>query len=575
MLKIFCKSLLVSSAVVGVALTLSVANKAQAETATQDQNSTINQLDNYSNEGQVNSQDQITSVNELRDVAPTDWAYEALRSLVERYGCIVGYPDRTFRGNQALSRWEFAAGLNACLNTLERLIQENSVSKEDIEKLRRLAQEFQSELAALGAKVDNLEGRVSFLENHQFSTTTKLNGEVIFSIAGASQANNQVVFQDRVRLLFDTTFTGSDVLHTRLAAGNFANFNSNINVPGAGFSTTTVSPTTTLASAVGGGGGNSVSVDWLAYQAPIRLSKDMQLDTYIAAVNGAWYDFVPTINPYFQDYDGGGGSISAFSQENPIYRIGGGAGAGVSFKLGFLDSVIGPSSISLGYLAGPGANQPNQGSGLTNGSYGLLGQINANLFNVVNLGLTYVNGYADQGVPIFGMGGGGFGSALVGTQLANGELSLGNTNIDSRKVTNNYGIEAAVSPWKGISLSAFGTYTQVNFVGNPAAGTGYSGRGQVWTYGAGLAFADLGKEGSILGIFGGVQPYFGNVNVAGGPGTLQGYTTAAPYQIEAFYKYPVTDNISITPGVIWLNNPTQTLNSGNQWIGVLRGTFKF
>jgi len=62
---------------------------------------------------------QITSVSELRDVAPTDWAYEVLRSLIERYGCIVGYPDRTFRGNQPLSRWEFAAGLNAYLNTLE------------------------------------------------------------------------------------------------------------------------------------------------------------------------------------------------------------------------------------------------------------------------------------------------------------------------------------------------------------------------------------------------------------------------------------------------------------------------
>ncbi len=32
---------------------------------------------------------QVTAVSELRDVEPTAWAYEALRSLVERYGCIV------------------------------------------------------------------------------------------------------------------------------------------------------------------------------------------------------------------------------------------------------------------------------------------------------------------------------------------------------------------------------------------------------------------------------------------------------------------------------------------------------
>ena len=68
---------------------------------------------------------QINSVDQLRDVQPNVWAYEALKSLVERYGCIVGYPDATFRGDRALSRWEFAAGLNACLNTMEKLLQEN------------------------------------------------------------------------------------------------------------------------------------------------------------------------------------------------------------------------------------------------------------------------------------------------------------------------------------------------------------------------------------------------------------------------------------------------------------------
>lgn len=34
-------------------------------------------------------------VNQLTDIAPTDWAYEALRSLVDRYGCISGFPDQT------------------------------------------------------------------------------------------------------------------------------------------------------------------------------------------------------------------------------------------------------------------------------------------------------------------------------------------------------------------------------------------------------------------------------------------------------------------------------------------------
>ncbi|MFN5978733.1 MAG: iron uptake porin, partial [Pseudanabaena sp.] len=64
----------------------------------------------------------VTSVSQLSDVKPTDWAFTALQSLVERYGCIAGYPDRTFRGKQATSRYEFAAGLNACLDKINEII---------------------------------------------------------------------------------------------------------------------------------------------------------------------------------------------------------------------------------------------------------------------------------------------------------------------------------------------------------------------------------------------------------------------------------------------------------------------
>jgi hypothetical protein len=70
----------------------------------------LDQINRYSREGNSNTIDQVTNVTQLSDVRPTDWAYEALRSLVERYGCIAGYPDRTFRGNRALTRFEFAAG---------------------------------------------------------------------------------------------------------------------------------------------------------------------------------------------------------------------------------------------------------------------------------------------------------------------------------------------------------------------------------------------------------------------------------------------------------------------------------
>jgi hypothetical protein len=82
---------------------------------------------------------QVTSVSQLSDVKPTDWAFQALQSVVERYGCLVGYPDRTYRGNRALTRYEFAVGLNACLDRVNELIATSTaeiVKKEDLATLQ-------------------------------------------------------------------------------------------------------------------------------------------------------------------------------------------------------------------------------------------------------------------------------------------------------------------------------------------------------------------------------------------------------------------------------------------------------
>ena len=85
------------------------------------------------------SADQVTSVTQFSDVYPTDWAYQALANLVEQYGCVAGYPNGTFRGNRAMTRYEAAALLNACLDRITEVTDE----------LRRLLKEFETELAIL------------------------------------------------------------------------------------------------------------------------------------------------------------------------------------------------------------------------------------------------------------------------------------------------------------------------------------------------------------------------------------------------------------------------------------------
>jgi hypothetical protein len=115
-----------------------------------------------------------------------------------------------------------------------------------------------------------------------------------------------------------------------------------------------------------------------------------------------------------------------------------------------------------------------------------------------------------------------------------------------------------------LNLSAYGSYTNVHVIG--------AGNGDIWTYGGGIALPDLGKEGNVLGLFAGVQPYLTGYNNAGNNLIIP---RTNPVQVEMFYKYQVTDNLSITPGVIWLSKPEQTTNAKDAFIGTVRGTFTF
>ena len=542
-----------------------------AATPAQTSVNALDQINRYSNEGKANgSIAQVTSVSQLSDVQPTDWAFQALQSLVERYGCIAGYPDGTYRGNRAMTRYEFAAGLNACLDRVNELIAAATadlVTREDLATLQRLQEEFAAELATLRGRVDAVEAVTAELEANQFSTTTKLVGEVIAAVTDTfgEDVEDNTVFQDRVRLDFQTSFGGSDVLHTRLSTGNAQLFsfnplsggNFNPNAAGAfgtfeGTQTFNVSPDTS----------NDVFVDWIAYDFPLFGNAR----GYLAATGGIHSDYAATTNPYFEDYDGGRGALSTFAQENPIYRIGGGAGAAVNLAFGG-GGIFRPSSLTLGYLA-DNANNPGENFGIGNGDYAALAQLNFNISDRFGIGATYVHGYHNVGDGIFDIGGSLNSSnqavgPIVGTAFANNPSLL--TGIQTPLVTNSYGIEAAFRLSDKISISAFGTYTDTILIG--------LGGAETWTYGAGVAFPDLGKEGNLLGLFAGVEPTLTGLDAPGVGGNS--FDNDSALHIEGFYKYQLTDNISITPGVIWLTAPGQNSDNNDVVIGTLRTTFNF
>jgi TolA-binding protein len=517
------------------------------------------QVNRYSNENNT-SINQVTSVSQFSDVQPTDWAFQALQSLVERYGCIAGYPNGTYRGNRALSRYEFAAGLNACLDRVNELIATataDMVTKQDLATLQRLQEEFSAELATLRGRVDALEGRTAELEANQFSTTTKLKGEAIFAVTDTFGSEtgkaNRAVFQDRVRLGLETSFTGRDILTTRLAAGNATGFSlqdktgNPINAGGVGKQTFEVGATSPA---------NSVKIDKLTYEAPLGPAR-----VYLSASGGQHSDYAAVNNPYFFDKtDGGKGALSTFASENPIYRIGGGSGIALNVPFGKPgSSFLKPSSITLGYLASnnsvSNAANPAPSNGLFDGNYAALGQLNFNVGNRVALAATYVHGYQKAGSSLFDSGFDG--GALVGTAQAN---SLGINSVtgqSSASSSNSYGISAAIKPSDKLSLSGFVSYHDVT-------GFGANDDKEAWSYGAGLALPDFGKKGNVLGIFGGAQPY-----------SLGATGRETPYQVEGFYKYRVSENVSVTPGVIWMTSPGQNNTSNDAFVGTLRTTFSF
>lgn len=560
--KILWNTLLFSPVFVGVTYIVSgsaIATETTPETLAEGRREKANVLEKirrYSN----NDIGQVNSASQLRDVSPSDWAYEALRNLVERYGCIEGYPNGTFRGNRAITRYEFAAGLNACLQEIEGLIaasadeeegKQQQVAPEDLETLERLVQEFQAELATLGTQVDNLEERASVLEENQFSTTTQLSGEVVFGL-GSVLAGEDVdegeeldevpVLGHRTRLELETSFTGEDLLFTRLSAGNFPQFGG-----------VTGTPQGEIAFAEGQvtfaqGEGNDIGLEVLLYSFPITDSSEV----WLLANGGAADDFADTVN--FLDGDGGSGAVSVFGTRNSIYYGVGDTGIALRNELG--DNL----ELSLGYVTSE-ANEPSPGNGLFNGPYSALAQLVFTPSDSFNLGLTYVHSYSQQDT--------GTGSDLSNFRsFTDEQFGVGAVPTSS----NSYGVELSWQLSDHFVLGGWASYRNATTL-STLGGTIERGNLDIWNWAVTLAFPDLGKEGSLGGIVVGMEPRVtdSSINLP----NLRDEDEDSSLHLEAFYEYHFTDNIAVTPGVIWVRDPNHDNDNDDLVIGVVRTTFTF
>lgn len=507
----------------------------------------LDQVMQYSSEGSGDTLSQVTSITQLSDVQPTDWAFQALQSLVERYGCIAGYPDGTYRGQRAMTRFEFAAGMNACLDRISELIAASTAdlaTKEDLATLQRLQEEFAAELAALRGRVDGLEARVSELEANQFSTTTKLSGETIFAAAvpftdGTFDGDDedvldgdQVIAGYRVRLNFDTSFTGEDLLRARLQARAFGDFDS-------------FRDNTSWQWGSGGSGSNDIVLDDLLYTFPVGPAQII-----VGANSIGDSDFVATtVSPF--DSSAQGSLTNALGTPPQYNFIPGGTGIGAIIGLG--DNF----SLDFGYASGE-ATDPTPGSGLFNGNYGLIAQLSF-LSDFVDAALMYSNSYDSDGF-----------TSLNGYNL--GSFNDDAPVADSSQVANIYG--GQINFKLGfVEIGGGAMYMPVRITSGDVRGD-Y----QVWSYHGTLAFPDLGGDGNLLGFVAGVPPRVAGMDSSlfGELGTAVRTTRQdAAFLIEAFYRFRLNDNISLTPGLVYINDPGNDNRRDDTFVGALRTTFTF
>lgn len=508
-----------------------------------------------------NSLGQINNVFQLRDVAPSDWAFDALRNLVERYNCLVGYPDGTFRGDRPLSRYEFAAGLNACMEQISRMLvkQPNSIDPESLQRLDRLIQAFGDELNNLNAQVGDLEGRVTELEDHQFSTTTKLFGQTVVGIQGRNDYDYSY-FRDRLsnedteinlitntQLSLFTQFSPRSILLTGINAGEGSNTPSNRIVQpfiDFGYESDT---------------DNDIVLSDLTY-------RHLVTDKLAMIVGVAGISPTNVFRGSNRVQSAGSGPISRFAQRNPVINLGGGgSGLGLDWQIN--------SRMSLQALyATNAASNPNFG-GIFGGDLGSTTfgtQLVTSPTDSLDINLQYLNAYSPWGTLFGNQRPTGVGDDQVVIQNADGLAPIN---------TNAFGLSMDWRVSRKLNLGGWVGYTKSNY---------QLADGEVETFNwmTYITLPDLGGDGNLAGIFVGQPPKItsstlpngfnipslvSNGDLTAGEGGQPGTAT----HLEAFYRFNLTDNISLTPGFIVVFDPLHNSDNDTITIGALRTTLSF
>ena len=507
-------------------------------------NQTLAQIEQYNLQNQQDvALEPLTRVSDLRDVKPTDWAYDALKKLVNRFRCFAGYEDNTFKGDRNITRYELATALNICLQKIETIAIEKLpeyFTEEAFVELEKLTKEFEQELIAVQTKTDNLEAKIAFLEEHNFSPTTILRGEIVFQMASAfgdkkavptgekptEDLDSVVTFGARTRLNFETSFTGRDLLRTRLEGSNLSGYG--VGVTGTQMTFLGVSSNTD----------NRVRIGQIFYRFPLGDKGQ----AYIAGARQSSSAFIPLLNR--------SNSISLFGFNNPLYDLGFGAGGGIYYQF---SDLIGAGAT---YYAGSPDN-PEPGKGFFNGDFAALAQVTLTPSDEFGISFTYAHFFTP--VPRLTTNLTGFTGSIFA------QLPFG---LETATASDNFNISLSYQVSDRISLGGWVGYITTTAKSTPAdrdfgsdtvflLGGSEGAKANIWTAALTASYNDLGKLGSKLSFILGLPPKLTNNDV---PDREDRDTSL---HLELSYNYPLTEKISLTPGVLTITSPEH--NSKNRY----------
>ena len=108
------------------------------------------------------------------DIPANHWAGDAVERIAD-LGIVIGFPDGTYRGNEAFTRYQAALVVSRMLDVFNDNVNSAlALTQADVDSLRNAVQELASDVAAQGVRLSAAESAIAGLSDDAAATNARL-----------------------------------------------------------------------------------------------------------------------------------------------------------------------------------------------------------------------------------------------------------------------------------------------------------------------------------------------------------------------------------------------------------------